>query len=142
MTGRTPSGTRSGHPLTAEAADDRLQAAMAANGDDPYADVPHPAEDHAAPGQSEQRRLTVVSLADFAAIDEQGAEALLGDGTDTLIPANGDVMVYGDGGAGKTTLCIDLACHSPPASTGWASPSPARSTCCWWRTKALDPCSA
>ena len=28
-----------------------------------------------------------------------------------MIPEGGDVMFYGDGGAGKTTLSIDLACH-------------------------------
>ena len=55
--------------------------------------------------------LTVVTLAEFAATDEDGADPLLGDSDDILIPANGDVMVYGDGGAGKTTLCLDLACH-------------------------------
>jgi hypothetical protein len=55
--------------------------------------------------------LTVVSLADFAATDEAGADPLLGEKNDIVIPAGGDVMVYGDGGAGKTTLCLDLACH-------------------------------
>ena len=29
----------------------------------------------------------------------------------SLIPEGGDVMIYGDGGASKTTLGIDLACH-------------------------------
>jgi AAA domain/Bifunctional DNA primase/polymerase, N-terminal len=55
--------------------------------------------------------VTVVTLEEFAAVTEPGADALLGDGDDALIPANGDVMVYGDGGAGKTTLTVDLACH-------------------------------
>ncbi len=55
--------------------------------------------------------LRFVTLPDFAAVDEPGSAALLGDGTDALVPANGDVMVYGDGGAGKTTLCLDAACH-------------------------------
>ena len=41
------------------------------------------------------------TLPDFAAVNEPGSAALLGDGTDALVPANGDVMVYGDGGAGK-----------------------------------------
>ncbi len=53
----------------------------------------------------------VVSLSQFAATPEDGADPLLGDRDQILIPANGDVMVYGDGGAGKTTLCLDLACH-------------------------------
>jgi AAA domain len=55
--------------------------------------------------------VTVVTLDQFAAVHEPGADALLGDAADALIPAGGDVMVYGDGGAGKTTLTIDLACH-------------------------------
>ncbi len=45
----------------------------------------------------------VVSLGDFVAVEEAGAEALVGDGESALIPAGGDVMFYGDGGAGKTT---------------------------------------
>jgi Bifunctional DNA primase/polymerase, N-terminal/AAA domain len=55
--------------------------------------------------------VVVRTLEEFAAVNESGAEALLGDGGDAVIPAGGDVMVYGDGGAGKTTLCVDLACH-------------------------------
>lgn len=55
--------------------------------------------------------LDVVTLDDFVAVEELGEEALLGDKDDAVITENGDVMFYGDGGAGKTTLCIDLACH-------------------------------
>jgi hypothetical protein len=53
----------------------------------------------------------IVTLEEFAAVDEPGAEPLLGDAEGALIPEAGDVMVYGDGGAGKTTLLVDLACH-------------------------------
>jgi hypothetical protein len=53
----------------------------------------------------------VVSLDAFADTPEEGEEALLGDRENTVVPENGDVMVYGDGGAGKTTLVVDLACH-------------------------------
>jgi hypothetical protein len=54
----------------------------------------------------------VVTLEEFADVDEPGAAALLGEGEDAaLIPEGGDVMSYGDGGAGKTTLAVDLACH-------------------------------
>jgi hypothetical protein len=55
--------------------------------------------------------IEVTTLADFVAVDEPGADALVGDEDDALIPEGGDVMLYGDGGAGKTTLSIDLACH-------------------------------
>ncbi len=53
----------------------------------------------------------VASIEEFAAIDEAGAEALLGDADANLIPQGSDVMFYGDGGAGKTSLTIDLGCH-------------------------------
>jgi hypothetical protein len=62
-------------------------------------------------GTAAAEAITVVALEQFAAVDEPGADALLGDGSDALLPANSDVMVYGDGGAGKTTLTVDLVCH-------------------------------
>jgi AAA domain len=55
--------------------------------------------------------LRIVTLDQFAAIDEPGAEAILGTPEDTLIPESATVMIYGGGGAGKTTLCVDLAFH-------------------------------
>lgn len=55
--------------------------------------------------------LGVVTLDEFVAVEEPGAEALVGDEDDALIPDGGDVMFYGDGGAGKTTLAVDLAFH-------------------------------
>jgi hypothetical protein len=60
---------------------------------------------------AESVELTVDSLEDFVAVDEPGADALLGDADGALIPEDGDVMMYGDGGAGKTTLAVDLAFH-------------------------------
>jgi hypothetical protein len=53
----------------------------------------------------------IVTAQDFAAIEEPGAEALVGDPDAPLVPQDGGVVVYGDGGAGKTTLCVDLAFH-------------------------------
>jgi hypothetical protein len=52
-----------------------------------------------------------VTLEAFIAVDEPGAAPLVGDEDAILIPEDGDVMFYGDGGAGKTTLSIDLAYH-------------------------------
>src|SRR4051794_12753174 len=49
----------------------------------------------------------IVTLDEFVTVDEPGAEALLGLPGDILLPEGGDVMLYGDGGAGKTTLAID-----------------------------------
>ncbi len=53
----------------------------------------------------------IVTLEEFAATDEPGAGAIVGEPTQILIPEGADVMLYGDGGAGKTTLAIDLAVH-------------------------------
>jgi AAA domain len=53
----------------------------------------------------------IVPLPEFTAVEEPGVEALLGTLDQNLIPVGGDVMLYGDGGAGKTTLAIDLAFH-------------------------------
>jgi hypothetical protein len=55
--------------------------------------------------------IRVVTLAEFTAVDEPGAEPLVGDEENNLIPEGGKVMAYGDGGAGKTTLTIDLGLH-------------------------------
>ena len=55
--------------------------------------------------------IVVVTLEEFVGVDESGAGALLGTGDAALIPEGGDVMVFGDGGAGKTTLAVDLAFH-------------------------------
>ena len=59
----------------------------------------------------EPLRFHVVTLEEFAAVDEPGAEALLGLKDSAVIPAGGNVMFYGVGGAGKTTIVIDLGCH-------------------------------
>lgn len=64
-----------------------------------------------APSQQPPATLRFVPLADFVAVDEPGADPLLGDPDDVLIPQGGDVMIFGDGGAGKTTLAVDLAFH-------------------------------
>jgi hypothetical protein len=55
--------------------------------------------------------LVVRTLEEFAEEDEPAAAAVLGTDEAALIAEGGDVMVYGDGGAGKTTLAIDLGFH-------------------------------
>lgn len=73
------------------------------NGDEPTlepADVETP-----------QPAVRVVPVDEFAAADEPSAEPLLGDDEDVLIPADGTVLFYGDGGAGKTTTVIDAIAH-------------------------------
>jgi AAA domain len=54
---------------------------------------------------------TIVTLDEFADVNEAGAEALVGTPDDALIPVNADVLTYGDGGSGKTTLMLDRALH-------------------------------
>jgi hypothetical protein len=60
---------------------------------------------------ADARVVHVATLEDFAAKDEAGANALLGDAENALIPEGGDVVVYGDGGAGKTSLTNDGGFH-------------------------------
>jgi AAA domain len=54
---------------------------------------------------------SLVSADDFAAVDEEGADPLIGDADCALIAENSDIMATGNGGAGKTTLTLDMACH-------------------------------
>ena len=68
--------------------------------------------------------VVIVPLAEFIAVDEPGAEPLLGKPDAILIPENGDVMFYGDGGAGKTTLAIDLGFHLAAGDTWLGIPVP------------------
>ncbi len=60
----------------------------------------------------------------FAAVDEPGAEPLVGSNGEVLIPEGGDVMIYGDGGASKTTLGIDCACHLAAGDDWLEAPVP------------------
>ena len=61
------------------------------------------------PQAREAVALRVVPLDQFADDDEPGARAVVGgSGESALIAEGSDVMVYGDGGAGKTTLAVDL----------------------------------
>lgn len=62
--------------------------------------------------------LSVVPVEDFAAEQEASAEPLLGDRETTALAAGGDLMAYGDGGAGKTTLQLD-ACIHIATGTDW-----------------------
>lgn len=58
-----------------------------------------------------ETEVEVTTIEEFAATDEPGADPLLGTAENNLIPEGGDLMFYGDGGAGKTTLTLDLGCH-------------------------------
>jgi hypothetical protein len=73
-------------------------------------DDPEPQPTRGVP-EPETGRVRVVSLAEFAASDEVIPEPLVGDGEKRLLPAGATLVLYGEGGSGKTTLAIDLACH-------------------------------
>ena len=66
----------------------------------------------------------VVTLEEFAGVDEAGAEPIVGESGSTLIPEGGDVMFFGSGGAGKTSLSIDLAFHLAVGGSWLGMPVP------------------
>ena len=71
--------------------------------------------DEAAPA----RELVLRPIEEFAAVREPGAEPLASaTGGGVLIPSNGLVIVFGDGGAGKSTLVLDL-CFALAAGRRW-----------------------
>jgi putative DNA primase/helicase len=77
-----------------------------------------PANGSAASSTADSEPIEIVTLEDFTAVKEPGAEPLVGNGPDdVLIPEGGDVMFYGDGGSSKTTLGIDLAMHAAGGDT-------------------------
>jgi hypothetical protein len=59
----------------------------------------------------------IEELSEFAAVDEPGADPLVRARSGVAIPADGVGLSYGDGGAGKTTLCIDWAVHFAAGET-------------------------
>jgi hypothetical protein len=79
------------------------------------ADAAEVSRDGATPRSERQaddgEKLRIVTVQEFAAVDEPGAESIVGTRDQTVIPEGGDVMAYGDGGASKTTLTVDLGCH-------------------------------
>jgi AAA domain len=96
-------------------------------------DEPHPSEleadpwhvhssDHSVEFTEDDQR--IVPLEEFAAVEEEGAEPLIGTPDCILFPEGGSAMVYGDGGAGKTTLCVDLACHLAAGAAWLGMPVP------------------
>ena len=58
----------------------------------------------------ELHEFTIEPIEEFSAVDEPGANAVLGTADQAMIAEGSDAMIYGDGGAGKTTLIIDLGC--------------------------------
>jgi AAA domain len=56
-------------------------------------------------------RVRIVTFEQFVSDAEEMPEPLLGTAEETLLPQDGMLLMYGDGGAGKTTLTIDAVCH-------------------------------
>jgi hypothetical protein len=68
--------------------------------------------------------LEIVTIEEFAAVEEPGADPIVGTADSQLIPEGSDVVVYGDGGVGKTTLAVDLACHLAAGDDWYGIPIP------------------
>jgi hypothetical protein len=67
---------------------------------------------HVLRGMPGERPLRFLTASEFAAVDESASEPLAADAdSGAVIPSDGLVLVYGDGGAGKTTLVLDLIVH-------------------------------
>jgi len=70
----------------------------------------------------------IVLAEEFAAVYEQGRDPLVGTPGEVLVPEEADVLLYGDGGASKTTLANDFAVHLAAGDDwlGFPIPHPAR----------------
>ncbi len=80
------------------------------------------------PPPSSAPRLSIVPLEEFAAQVEEASTPLIGTPNDSLLPSEGLLLMYGDGGAGKTTLTVDAVAHIA-AGMPWlqvAIPQPVR----------------
>lgn len=87
-------------------------------------DALHGTDDYTAPAP-EARQAVIVTLEEFVVVKEEGAGAVMGEADGgILIPEGGDVLIYGDGGAGKTTLTVDLAMHLGAGSDWLGIPVP------------------
>jgi hypothetical protein len=75
-------------------------------------------------------------------ITAPGAEPLVGGSDSNLIPEGGLVMVYGDGGAGKTTLTADLEMHLAAGDAWLGNAIGGSRACCSSRMKVRARCSA
>jgi len=62
--------------------------------------------------------VNIVSFDEFVGTEEETAGALLGSDDETILPIGGMLLMYGDGGAGKTTLTVDAVAHMA-SGTPW-----------------------
>lgn len=85
------------------------------------------AEDRRRPPSTPRRR--IVPAAHFAAVEEPGADPILGEPGNVVIPEGGDTMGFGGAGTTKTTLLsLDLSLHLAAGDDwlGIAVPRPVR----------------
>lgn len=61
--------------------------------------------------EREAAPVVVVPLGEFIASDEEAPEALIGTEEENVLPAGGDMIVFGGGGDGKSTLVTDQMAH-------------------------------
>ena len=75
-----------------------------------------------------QPPLRVVAADEFIAFEEPSAAALLGTSAEALLTRDGFLLFYGEAGASKTTLAIDLVAHlaSGVSWLGFEVPRPLR----------------
>ncbi len=79
-------------------------------------------------GEEPAARFWAPKLAEFLAIEDHHAPALVGTADETLITAGGFLLMAGQGGASKTTLSLDAIAHmaSGTAWLGWPVDRPVR----------------
>lgn len=55
--------------------------------------------------------IRIVTLDEFVSVTDDVTDPLIGTADDCVLPSDGLLLMYGDGGAGKTTLSIDALAH-------------------------------
>lgn len=75
-------------------------------------------------GSTPAAAVQLVTLTQFTSVTDDQAEPLIGTPDETLLPADGLLLMYGDGGAGKTTLSIDALAHAASGTEWLGNPIP------------------
>lgn len=85
--------------------------------------------DYTANGSGPTTAVQLVTLEQFTSVTDDQAEPLIGTPDETLLPADGMLLMYGDGGAGKTTLSIDALAHVASGTEWLGNPIPTSVRC-------------
>ncbi len=62
-------------------------------------------------GRAQLDPVKIVTLQQFVTTTDDVSDPAIGDVDDMLLPSDGTLLMYGDGGAGKTTLSVDALAH-------------------------------